>query len=99
MEKETIDALAADQVVLIGLALTGKDPDSYTILPELFSYEPLALAVRRNDADFRLIADTAISDLCRSNEILDIYDKWVGRFVGQRPSAFEAMVELNAIPE
>lgn len=99
LEKGKIDVLAADQVVLIGLALTGKDPDNYTILPALFSYEPLALAVRRNDADFRLIADRTISDLCRSNEILDLHDKWVGRFIGQRPSAFEAMVKLNAIPE
>ena len=99
LEKEKIDALAADQVVLMGFALTGKNPGNYTILPNLFSYEPLALAVRRNDSDFRLIADMAISDMCRSNEILNIYDKWVGRFFGQRPSAFEALVKLNAIPE
>ncbi len=99
LEKEKIDALAADQVVLMGFALTGKNPGNYTILPNLFSYEPLALAVRRNDSDFRLIVDMAISDMCRSNEILNIYDKWVGRFIGQRLSAFEALVKLNAIPE
>lgn len=99
LENEKIDALAADQVVLIGFALTAKNPAGYTILPNLFSYEPLALAVRRNDADFRLIADKAISDLCRSSEILDIHDKWVGRFLNQRSSAFEALVKLNAIPE
>lgn len=99
LEKEKIDALAADQVVLIGFALTGKTPGNYTILPDLFSYEPLALAVRRNDADFRLLADTAISGLCRSEEIYNIYDKWIGRFFGQRPLVFEALVKLNAMPE
>jgi len=99
MDKGKIDALAADQVVLIGLALTAKDPANYTVLPNLFSFEPLALAVRRNDADFRLITDKVISDLCRSDEIFKIHDKWVGRFTGQRSSGFQAMVKLNAIPE
>jgi glutamate/aspartate transport system substrate-binding protein len=99
LEKETIDAFAADQVVLIGLALDSKNPNNFTILPDLFSYEPLALAVRRNDADFRLIADKVISDLCRSKEIFTIYDKWFGRFSSIRPSAFEVLVELNSLPE
>jgi len=99
LEKENIDAFAADQVVLIGLALNSKTPRNFTILPDLFSYEPLALAVRRNDADFRLIADKVISDLCRSKEIITIYDKWFGMFSNIRPSAFEVLVELNSVPE
>ncbi|MBW2690314.1 MAG: amino acid ABC transporter substrate-binding protein [Deltaproteobacteria bacterium] len=99
LEKGEIDALSADQIVLIGLAITTKNPKIFSILPDLFSYEPFALAVRRNDADFRLVADRVISDLYRSKKILNIYDKWVGKFSKNRPSAFEALVELNAIPE
>ena len=95
LEKEKIDAFASDQVVLIGLALSADNPDNFSILPDLFSYEPLALAVRRNDADFRLLADRVISDLCRSKQILKMYDKWVGSFSILRPSAFEALVKLN----
>ncbi len=96
LKKEKIDAFAADQVVLIGLVLNADNPDNFSILPDLFSYEPLALAVRRNDADFRLFADRVISDLCRSKQILAMYDKWVGSFSILRPSAFEALVRLNA---
>jgi glutamate/aspartate transport system substrate-binding protein len=96
LEKEKVDAFAADQVVLIGLALNADNPDNFQILPDLFSYEPLALAVRRNDADFRLFADRVISDLCRSKQILKMYDKWFGSFSILRPSAFEALVKLNA---
>lgn len=99
LEKGEIDALAADQVVLIGLALNSADPGRYSILPDLFSYEPLALAVRRNDADFRLAADRVISGLCRSEQMLTIYDKWFSEFSGIRPSAFDMLVELNALPE
>lgn len=99
LRKGTIDAFAADQIVLIGMALTSGDPKSFTVLPDLFSYEPFALAVRRNDADFRLLADRVISDLYRSRQILKIYDKWLGQFSVKRPSAFEALIMLNAIPE
>ncbi len=99
LETDKIDAFAADQVVLIGLAITAADSNNFSILPDLFSYEPFALAVRRNDADFRLIADRVISHLCRSKEIRTIYDKWLGKFSNQRPSAFEALIELNATPE
>lgn len=99
LEKENIDAIAADQVVLIGLALSADNPNKFSILPNLFSFEPFALAVRRNDADFRLVADRALSDLYRSKEIRTIYDKWFGRFSAQRPSAFEALITLHATPE
>jgi ABC-type amino acid transport substrate-binding protein len=99
LEKGTIDALAADQVVLIGLALKADKPGRFSILPTLVSYEPFALAVRRNDADFRLVADRVIAELYRSKKIRPIYDKWFGQFSAQRPSAFEALTQLHATPE
>ena len=99
LDNGEIDAFAADQVVLIGMALISGHPKSYSVLPDLFSYEPLALASRRNDADFRLVADRVISDLYRSKKILKIYDKWFGQFAKQRSSAFDALIQLNAIPE
>ncbi len=99
LEKGEIDAISADQIVLIGLALAAKDSSNFSIMPDLFSYEPFALAVRRNDADFRLVADRVISDLYRTKKIRAIYDKWLGKFSNSRPSAFEALVELNTISE
>jgi ABC-type amino acid transport substrate-binding protein len=99
LEKENIDALAADQVVLIGLALSADNPNKFSILPNLFSFEPFALAVRRNDADFRLVADRVLSELYRSKEIRTIYDTWFGGFSAQKPSAFEALITLHATPE
>lgn len=97
--KEQIDAFSADQIVLIGLAIESGNPTQFAVLPDLFSYEPFALAVRRNDSDFRLVADRVISDLYRSRQILKIYDKWLGSFSKKRSTAFEALVTLNAIPE
>lgn len=106
LERGKIDAFAADQVALIGLAISvenknifADNPNIFSVLTELFSYEPLALAVRRNDADFRLVADRVISNLCRSKQILAIYDKWFGKFFNTKSPAFETLVKLNAIPE
>jgi ABC-type amino acid transport substrate-binding protein len=97
--KGDIDAFSADQVVLIGLASNAEDPNQFTIASMVFSYEPFALAVRRNDADFRLVADRALSELYRSGEILQIYERWIGRFVPKRPPVYDAMFQLNATPE
>jgi ABC-type amino acid transport substrate-binding protein len=94
-----IDAFSADQVVLIGLAISAEDAANFTISSGVFSFEPFALAVRRNDADFRLVADRTITNLYRTKEILTIYEKWMGRFASQRPPAFDAIIELNVIPE
>ncbi len=99
LKKGEIDVFSADQVVLIGLAMAEDSPDTFSILPDLFSYEPFALAVRRNDADFRLIANRVISHLYRSKQILTVYDKWFGSFSSTRPEAFDALITINSIPE
>ena len=99
LEKGEIDAFAADQVVLIGQVLTATNPSNFTILPNLFTYEPFALAVRRNDADFRLVADSVISRLYRTKQIVALYDNWFGKFSPEMPSAFGALIQINATPE
>lgn len=92
-----IDAFSADQVVLMGMAMTSGD--KLAIASQVFSYEPFALAVRRNDADFRLVADRVLSHLYRSGLILDTYQRWFGRFSKKRPPIFDALYQLNATPE
>ena len=99
LRKKKIDAFSSDQVVLIGIITKVDDPKNFMISSSVFSFEPFALAVRRNDSDFRLVADRVISDLYRSEKILEIYDKWIGEFTQQRPPIFDAMIRLNATPE
>ena len=99
LRKKKIDAYSSDQIVLIGIASKAHDRMNFLIDPNVFSFEPFALAVRRNDAAFRLVADRVISDLYRSKKIFGIYDKWIGEFAPQRLPLFNAMVQLNATPE
>lgn len=94
-----VDAFASDQVVLIGLALTHKGTEKFAIANDVFSFEPFALAVRRNDSDFRLLADRVLSRLNRSGQITPIYAKWFGKFSKNVPTMLEAMYLLNSTPE
>lgn len=99
LEKGEIAAFSADQVVLIGLLFTSDNPRRYGVSEITFSYEPFALAVRRNDADFRLVADRVLSRLYRTGQIIEIYGKWFGRFSNEIPSAIAAVYQINATPE
>ena len=94
-----VDAFSSDQVVLIGLALTHKGPEKFALANDIFSFEPFALAVRRNDSDFRLLADRVLSQLYRSGQIGPIYGKWFGKFTKKVPSLLKAMYMLNSTPE
>jgi len=99
LRQKKIDAFSSDQVVLMGIASKEQDPMNFVIKSVVFSFEPFALAVRRNDADFRLVADRVISDLSRSKKILEIYDKWIGKFTRKKLPIFDAMIQLNTTPE
>lgn len=94
-----VDAHAADQLVLIGLAKAEAEPAQFSLAPELFSYEPYALMVRRNDADFRLVANRALAQLYRTGDIGTIYEQWFGDWGGRPSSLLLAMYALNGLPE
>ena len=94
-----IDALASDQIVLIGQIIEAINPQRYSLVSEIFSYEPYGLVVRRNDADFRLLVNRAISQLYRSGEEADIFYRWIGRIGIDVPPILAAMYQLNALPE
>jgi len=99
LEKGKLDAYAGDQIVLIGLARDAKDPKKFALAPDIFTYEPYALAVRRNDADFRLVANRVLARLYRSGEIGQVYDKWFGDWGGRPSRLLLAMYALNGLPE
>ena len=94
-----IQAFAADQVVLIGQIVNTSDPESYVLSEDIFSFEPYGLGLRRNDADFRLIANRSLAQIYRTGQFKTLFNKWFGR-VGLRPSpVLAAMYQLEALPE
>jgi ABC-type amino acid transport substrate-binding protein len=98
IEKGAADAFASDRGILIGLAVTSKDPTRFALPGILYSYEPYGFMVRRNDGAFRLAVNRALADLYRSGAIAPIYERWFGSF-GKPSPAMLSMYLLNGLPE
>jgi glutamate/aspartate transport system substrate-binding protein len=98
IDKGLAEAFASDRGILIGLAVTSKDPTRFALTNVLFSYEPYGLMMRRNDAAFRLAVNRALAGLYRSSGVAPIYERWFGAF-GKPSAAIQAMYLLNGLPE
>jgi glutamate/aspartate transport system substrate-binding protein len=98
IEKGSADAFASDRGILIGLAVTSKDPSLFALPSIIFSYEPYGFMVRRNDAAFRLAVNRSLAEIYRSGAIVPIYDRWFGAF-GKPSAAILSMYLLNGLPE
>jgi ABC-type amino acid transport substrate-binding protein len=88
LQRGDVDALAGDQIVLLGNALAALEADknaNFSFADELFSYEPYAFMVRRNDADFRLAVNRELAEIFRDGDQAPIYQNWVGSN-GVKPS-------------
>jgi ABC-type amino acid transport substrate-binding protein len=88
LQRGDVDALAGDQIVLLGNALEALEANknaNFSFADALFSYEPYAFMVRRNDADFRLAVNRELAEIFRNGDQSQIYQNWVGSN-GVKPS-------------
>lgn len=99
LNQGNVDAMATDQIVLIGLIMSSPDPTKYWLDSEIFSYEPYGFIVRRDDADFRLVVNRAIAEVYRSGDHADIYYNWIGKAGIEVPPIIAVMFQLGALPE
>ncbi len=73
-----LDAVAGDRLLLIGQVAEAGDPSEFSLLDPEFSVEPYAFAVPRDDADFRLVVNTALAQLYRTHEVDRVFERWFG---------------------
>ena len=93
-----VDAMASDRTKLVGTFLVGGGAEGLIVFSEDLSYEPYGLAVRRNDAEFRLIVDRTLASLYRSGQIEEIYGQWLAP-LGKPGVPLLSMYLLNSYPE
>lgn len=94
-----VDAVAGDQIGLIGQMVASGDPRAYALAEDLYSYEPYGLAVARGDAEFLMVANRALVRTYRTGQFKGIYDQWFGR-IGLRPTpVLQAMFAIFSFPE
>ena len=98
LETGMADAYASDRTLLIGLILSSKDPRRLALAESMFSYEPYGFMLRRGDASFRLVANRTLARIYRTEQILQIFQKWFGS-LGRPTGALLAVYLIHGIPE
>jgi ABC-type amino acid transport substrate-binding protein len=89
------DVFFADRSILVDAAQSHESASDLLVIERLFTHEPVALALGRNDDDFRLVVDRALSKLYASPEFETLYLKWFG----QPDDATKRFFQMIALPE
>jgi ABC-type amino acid transport substrate-binding protein len=98
LEQGKVDALAADRTVLINTGNASREPGEWALLDEDFSLEPIALMMKRGDADFRLAVNRELAKLYRSGDVDEIFYRWFGQ-LGNPGVLLRAMFYLNGLQD
>ena len=72
------DAFFSERMLLKSEMAKQGEASKLILLDRIFEYLPVAMMVERNDEDFRLLVDTALSEAYRSGAIERAYDKYLG---------------------
>ena len=76
LESGRADVFVMDGSLLAGLIARSKSPADYKIVGEVLSVEPIAIMVRKDDAELLKVINKTIANLTKSGEIYKLYDKW-----------------------
>jgi len=97
LEADEISAYFADRAILILLAAGTAQPEKLSLSNRFFSYEPYGLALQRGDDEFRLLVDTVLVRLIRSQAMTKIYQATFGN--ANMSELLRAMYFLQAYQE
>jgi ABC-type amino acid transport substrate-binding protein len=93
------EAMAADQATLFGIGFKSQGEHRLVITEDMLSFEPYALPVPRNDAEFRLVVNRALSNLYQRGDVGRAWERWFGVH-GVRPTQMLLMLyRLNTFAE
>ena len=95
LEDRRIDAYVGDRVLLVGLLGTARNPSRLIVGSRLFTREPYGIAMKRADADLRVLADRALSQLYATREFTALLVK----YFGEQAPAIQAQILAQSLPE
>ena len=70
------DAVAMDDILLLGLMTEAGDQGNIEFLEEILSSEPYAMMLRKNDPDFKALVDKTINELIDQSAMAKLYQQW-----------------------
>jgi len=72
------DALFGDRAILLDAVKRSRAAGDLIVLDRRFTFEPIALVLARDDEDFRLLVDRALSELYATGEFGQLFTKTFG---------------------
>jgi len=95
-----VQAMAGDRATLLGLGFASQGGKNNLVITEdILSFEPYALPLRRNDADFRLAVNRSLSALYLRGDVGRLWEKWFGRYEVKPTSLLLMLYRLNSFAE
>lgn len=76
LETDRAVAFVMDDNLLAGLIATSKKPDDYAVVGEVLNIEPIAAMVRKDDTQFKKLADDTVKGMMKSGDLEKLYAKW-----------------------
>ncbi len=98
VEKGGVAAYFADRATLTFLLRKEKQAAGLLMAETYLSVEPIALALRRGDSDFRLAVDTALSHIYRRGEITVIFKTAFGVLTTPSP-LLGSLYQISGLPD
>lgn len=98
VESGGVAAYFADRATLTFLLRKDKQLANLLMAETYLSIEPIALALRRGDPDFRLAVDTALSHIYRRGEITTIFKGAFGALTTPSPLV-AALYQVSGLPD
>ena len=74
-----VDVFFGDRALVLG-AIDDSERANLVVADRLFTHDTAALALARDDDDFRLLVDTTLSELYASTAFSTLYTVWFGNF-------------------
>lgn len=97
LESGELGAYFADRAILVFLLVGPDAPKDLIIAKDYFTREPYALALARNDEDFRFLVDRTLARAYRSGVIEKIFARNFGN--GKPSDILRALYVINSLPE
>lgn len=81
LERDTVDAVATDNILLAGLRAGSPNPDKYVLIGKagIYSGGYYAIALRENDSKSRDTLNFLLQDQWADGTWQKIFDKWLGK--------------------
>jgi len=84
-----VDVFFGERSLVLG-ALDAEERANLVVFDRLFTQESGALALARDDDDFRLLVDRALSQLYAANDFSALYTQWLGPFDASTRAFFQS---------